>query len=96
LITPAPATFAGAAENLGQSDRHPRRYAPLRIDEFRNRVSYHAKGVGGVPNTHPEDAMHWRKTTRRSPNPYILGNAKVLNFLKVAEQCATARIAAAN
>jgi metallo-beta-lactamase class B len=31
-----------------------------------------------------------------SPNPYIVGNAKVLNFLKVAEECATARIAAAN
>jgi metallo-beta-lactamase class B len=27
-----------------------------------------------------------------SPNPYIVGNAKVLNFLKVAEECATARI----
>ena len=25
------------------------------------------------------------------PNPYIVGNAKVLNFLKVAEECATAR-----
>jgi len=31
-----------------------------------------------------------------SPNPYIVGNAKVLNFLKVAEECATARIGAAN
>lgn len=30
------------------------------------------------------------------PNPYIVGNAKVLNFLKVAEECATARIGAAN
>jgi metallo-beta-lactamase class B len=29
-------------------------------------------------------------------NPYIVGNAKVLNFLKVAEECATARIPAAN
>jgi metallo-beta-lactamase class B len=29
-------------------------------------------------------------------NPYIVGNAKVLNFLKVAEECATARIGAAN
>jgi len=27
-----------------------------------------------------------------SPNPYIVGNAKVLNFLKVAEECATARV----
>jgi hypothetical protein len=26
------------------------------------------------------------------PNPYIVGNAKVLNYLKVAEECATARI----
>ena len=25
-------------------------------------------------------------------NPYIVGNAKVLNFLKVAEECATARV----
>jgi hypothetical protein len=25
-------------------------------------------------------------------NPYIVGNAKVLNFLKVAEECATSRI----
>ena len=31
-----------------------------------------------------------------SPNPYIVGNAKVLNFLEVAEECATARIGAAN
>ena len=31
-----------------------------------------------------------------SPNPYIVGNAKALNFLKVAEECATARMAAAN
>ena len=31
-----------------------------------------------------------------SPNPYIVGNAKVLNFLKVAEECATARIGGAN
>jgi metallo-beta-lactamase class B len=31
-----------------------------------------------------------------SPNPYIVGNAKVLNFLKVAEECATARVNAAN
>lgn len=27
-----------------------------------------------------------------SPNPYVVGNAKVLNFLKVAEECATARV----
>jgi metallo-beta-lactamase class B len=27
-----------------------------------------------------------------TPNPYIVGNAKVLNFLKVAEECATARV----
>lgn len=26
------------------------------------------------------------------PNPYVVGNQKVLNFLKVAEECATARI----
>jgi metallo-beta-lactamase class B len=26
------------------------------------------------------------------PNPYIVGNAKAMNFLKVAEECATARI----
>jgi metallo-beta-lactamase class B len=31
-----------------------------------------------------------------SANPYIVGNAKVLNFLKVAEECAMARIGAAN
>jgi metallo-beta-lactamase class B len=31
-----------------------------------------------------------------SPNPYIVGNAKVLNFLKVVEECATARLGAAN
>ena len=31
-----------------------------------------------------------------SPNPYIVGNARVLNFLKVAEECATARVPAAN
>ena len=29
-------------------------------------------------------------------NPYIVGNAKVLNFLKVAEECAQARILAVN
>jgi metallo-beta-lactamase class B len=27
-------------------------------------------------------------------NPYVVGNAKVLNFLKVAEECATSRITA--
>jgi len=31
-----------------------------------------------------------------SPNPYIVGNAKVLNFLKVAEECAMARLPLAN
>ncbi|MBV9400213.1 MAG: MBL fold metallo-hydrolase [Bryobacterales bacterium] len=31
-----------------------------------------------------------------APNPYIVGNAKVLNFLKVAEECATARNMGAN
>jgi metallo-beta-lactamase class B len=31
-----------------------------------------------------------------TPNPYIVGNAKVLNFLKVAEECATARVKDAN
>jgi metallo-beta-lactamase class B len=30
-----------------------------------------------------------------STNPYIVGNAKALNFLKVAEECATARVIAA-
>src|ERR1700722_10009835 len=29
-------------------------------------------------------------------NPYIVGNAKVLNFLKVSEECAKARLGAAN
>jgi len=35
---------------------------------------------------------------KRAPgsNPYIVGNAKALNFLKVAEECATARLGAAN
>jgi metallo-beta-lactamase class B len=31
-----------------------------------------------------------------TPNPYIVGNAKALNFLKVAEECATARIPTVN
>jgi metallo-beta-lactamase class B len=31
-----------------------------------------------------------------SPNPYIVGNAKALNFLKVAEECATARVERVN
>jgi metallo-beta-lactamase class B len=31
-----------------------------------------------------------------SPNPYIVGNAKVLKFLKVAEECATARVEGVN
>lgn len=30
------------------------------------------------------------------PNPYIVGNAKVLNLLKVAEECATARVMGVN
>jgi metallo-beta-lactamase class B len=29
-----------------------------------------------------------------TPNPYIVGNQKALNFLKVAEECATARVGA--
>jgi metallo-beta-lactamase class B len=36
------------------------------------------------------------KRTPGSQNPYIVGNAKVLNFLKVAEECAMARVPAAN
>jgi metallo-beta-lactamase class B len=36
------------------------------------------------------------KRTPGSPNPYILGNGKALNFLKVAEECALARIPPAN
>ena len=32
------------------------------------------------------------KGTAGSPNPYIVGNGKVLNFLTVAEECATARV----
>lgn len=31
-----------------------------------------------------------------TPNPYIVGNAKVINFLKVAEECALARVGGAN
>jgi metallo-beta-lactamase class B len=31
-----------------------------------------------------------------TPNPYIVGNARVLAFLKVAEECATARVMAAS
>jgi metallo-beta-lactamase class B len=30
------------------------------------------------------------------PSPYVVGNAKVLNFLKVAEECATARVKMVN
>jgi hypothetical protein len=33
---------------------------------------------------------------RVTPNPYIVGDTKVLNFLKVAEECATARLADAH
>src|SRR5580692_7785073 len=36
------------------------------------------------------------KRTPGSPNPYIVGNAKALNFMKVAEECATARLPMAN
>jgi metallo-beta-lactamase class B len=32
------------------------------------------------------------KGTPGPANPYIVGNAKVLNFLKVAEECALSRI----
>jgi metallo-beta-lactamase class B len=32
----------------------------------------------------------------QNPNPYIVGNAKALNFMKVAEECATARLPMAN
>jgi metallo-beta-lactamase class B len=31
-----------------------------------------------------------------SPNPYIVGNAKALNFLKIAQECATARLMTVN
>jgi metallo-beta-lactamase class B len=31
-----------------------------------------------------------------NPNPYIVGNRRVLNFLKVAEECATARLVGVN
>ena len=36
------------------------------------------------------------KGDHSGPNPYIVGNAKALNFLKVAEECATARITGRN
>jgi metallo-beta-lactamase class B len=36
------------------------------------------------------------KRTPGMQNPYIVGNVKALNFLKVAEECATARIKFAN
>jgi len=36
------------------------------------------------------------KRSPGSPNPYIVGNAKALNFLKVAEECATARLMGVN
>src|SRR5579863_3842253 len=36
------------------------------------------------------------KRVQGSPNPYIVGNTKALNFLKVAEECAAARIAGSN
>jgi metallo-beta-lactamase class B len=36
------------------------------------------------------------KRAAGSPNPYIVGNAKVLNFLKVAEECSTARLKRVN
>jgi metallo-beta-lactamase class B len=32
------------------------------------------------------------KRTAGTPNPYIVGNARALNFLRVAQECATARI----
>lgn len=32
------------------------------------------------------------KRTSGSPNPYVVGNQKVLSYLKVAEECATARV----
>jgi len=32
------------------------------------------------------------KHTPGTPNPYIVGNTKALNFMKVAEECATARL----
>jgi metallo-beta-lactamase class B len=34
--------------------------------------------------------------TTGSPNPYIVGNSKVLDFLKVAEECASARVMKVN
>jgi metallo-beta-lactamase class B len=36
------------------------------------------------------------KRTTSGPNPYIVGNRRVLNFLRVAEECATARIMGVN
>lgn len=35
------------------------------------------------------------KGSSDTPNPYIVGNVKVLNFLKVAEECALARVGSA-
>jgi metallo-beta-lactamase class B len=36
------------------------------------------------------------KRTPGTPNPYIVGNVKALNFLKVAEECATGRLMTVN
>jgi hypothetical protein len=35
------------------------------------------------------------KGSSDTPNPYIVANVKVLNFLKVAEECALARVGSA-
>jgi hypothetical protein len=36
------------------------------------------------------------KRAAGNPKPYIVGNAKALNFLKVAEECATDRVKMVN
>jgi len=55
-------------------------------------------GAGMIVSNHTDwdrSKVNLPLLARRAPgsaNPYVVGNAKVLNFLKVAEECATSRV----
>ena len=51
---------------------------------------------GARIGTGPRSTCRYWPSAPGSPNPYIVGNAKALNFLKVAEECAMARMPEAN
>jgi serine/threonine protein kinase len=99
---PAPQSTMRFSVDLG-SDAVAGLRITVAISPDGQRIAFVARGPDGTEQLATRllgQAVPINQTAARrapsSPNPYIVGNAKVLNFLKVAEECATARVQAAN